>query len=80
MERLRGKLRGDVQSDVPVTEKGKYEKLLKSTASIESRTLDVLIEGFEASAGNFDQFHSDMNGREKLLFKNYIDSMRGTDL
>jgi hypothetical protein len=78
MERLRGKLRGDVQSDVLVTEKRKYEKLLELTTSIESRTLDVLIKEFEVSAGNFDQFHSDMNGREKLLFKNYIDSMRGT--
>ncbi len=80
MERLRGKLRGDAQSDVPMPEKRKYEKLLKSTTSIESRTLDVLIKEFEASAGNFDQFHSYMNGREKLLFKNYIDSMRGTNV
>ena len=80
MERLRGKLRGDTQSALPEVEKRKYEKLLKSTTSIESRTLDVLIQEFEASAGNFGQFHSDMNGREKLLFKNYIDSMRGTNV
>ena len=76
MERLRGKLKGDLQSDVFSVEKRKNEKLLKHPASIESRTLAVLVHEFEASTGNFDQFHSDMNGREKLLFKNYIDSMR----
>ncbi len=80
MERLRGKLKVDVQSDVPAEGKRKYEKLLKSTTTIESRTLDVLIKEFEASAGNFDQFHSDMNGREKLLFKSYIGSMRETNV
>lgn len=78
MERLRGKLKGGEQPNVPAEGKRKYEKLLKSTESIESRTLDVLIKEFEASAGNFDQFHSNMNGREKLLFKEYVGSMRKT--
>lgn len=66
MERLRG---------------GKtVEKLLKPKTSIESRTLDVLIQEFEASSGNFDEFHANMNGREKLLFKQHINSMRKTSI
>lgn len=74
MERLRGKLRGEVKSTQPIVEKISTRKSIKS---MESRTLDALISEFENSQGNFDQFHSNMNGREKLLFKSYIDSMRG---
>ena len=74
MERLRGKLRGEVKSAQPIVEKISTKKSIKS---MESRKLDELISEFENSQGNFDQFHSNMNGREKLLFKSYIDSMRG---
>lgn len=76
MERLRGKFMGEIKGKITAGEKKKYEKLLKVNTTTESRSLEILIQEFEASAGDFDAFHSGMNGREKLLFKAYIGAMR----
>jgi hypothetical protein len=76
MERLRGKFMGEIKGKITAIEKRKYEKLLKANTTTESRSLEILIQEFEASAGDFDAFHSGMNGREKLLFKAHIGAMR----
>ena len=80
MERLRGKLRGDLPGKITLAEKKRYEKLLRPVLNTKSRTLSVLIQEFEASAGSFDLFHSSMNGMEKILFKGYIDELRQENL
>lgn len=76
MERLRGKVKADVPTIAEAPARKKYEKAPKCETNTETRPLDVLIREFEASAGNFDEFHTTMNGREKILFKGYIHSMR----
>jgi hypothetical protein len=76
MERLKGKSTGEANGKITAGEKKKHDKLLKSNTSQESRPIETLIHEFETSAGNFDAFHSSMNGREKILFKEYIGSMR----
>lgn len=40
------------------------------------RSLDTLLEDFKTSAGNFNRFYSEMNEREKHLFKGYLHSLR----
>lgn len=78
MERLKGKLKEDTASKITAAEKKEHMKRLKSDTPTESRSLEILIHEFDASSGDFDAFHSGMNGKEKLLFKGYINSMRGT--
>jgi hypothetical protein len=41
-----------------------------------TRTLYELKEEFITRAGDFENFHNTMNGREKLLFKGWLQSMR----
>ena len=76
MERLRGKLKGDTASKITAAEKRNHGKALRANMAIESRSIEILIREFHSSAGDFDTFHSSMNGREKLLFKEYLRSMR----
>jgi len=42
------------------------------------RTLDQLVADFKASAGNFAEFNSGMNEREKCIFKGWLSKMRET--
>jgi len=41
-----------------------------------TRTLYQLKEEFIKKGGDFENFHNTMNGREKLLFKGWLQSMR----
>jgi hypothetical protein len=76
MERLRGKIKADVPPTMEPQIGKRYAKRPKDKVVPESRTIDILIREFKASAGNFEQFHSTLNGKEKILFKGYINSMR----
>jgi hypothetical protein len=44
--------------------------------SKEQRSLKKLILDFESSRGEFLKFHSGMNKGEKIMFKEWINSMR----
>jgi hypothetical protein len=76
MEKFKGKSTGETNGKITAVEKKKHDKLLKSNTSQGSRSIETLIHEFETSVGNFNAFHSNMNGREKILFKEYIGSMR----
>jgi hypothetical protein len=81
MERLRGKIKEVIADDVVTAEpKKKYAKSPKSLSTTDTRPLDILIREFKASSGSFEEFHCKMNGREKILLKGYIDSMRNSEL
>lgn len=47
-------------------------------ANLNTRTLYELKDEFTTKAGDFENFHNTMNGREKLLFKGWLQSMRST--
>ncbi len=80
MERLRGKIKTDVPVAAELQVKKRHPKAPKTPAKVETRQLDILIREFKDSSGNFEQFHSTMNGREKILFKGYINSMRDSEM
>jgi len=48
----------------------------REKANLETRTLEKLKSEFITTPGVFDDFHKGMNGREKLLFKSWIQEMR----
>ncbi len=54
----------------------KHTKMAREKANVETRTLKELKEEFISKSGDFDDFHKGMNGREKLLFKGWIQEMR----
>ena len=80
MERLRGKIKAYVSAIAELSSNKKYEESVKTESASVGRTLDILVHEFKASAGSFKEFHSSLNGREKILFKEYIDSMRGSNV
>jgi hypothetical protein len=43
---------------------------------ISPRPLEQLIKDFEESAGNFEEFYTKMDEREKFLFKSYLHDLR----
>jgi hypothetical protein len=44
--------------------------------NLNTRTLYQLKQEFIKRDGDFENFHNTMNGREKLLFKGWLQSMR----
>ena len=50
--------------------------MTREKANLETRTLEELKSEFVTTPGDFDDFHKGMNGREKLLFKGWIQEMR----
>jgi hypothetical protein len=50
--------------------------MAREKANLETRTLEKLKREFIATPGCFEDFHNNMNGREKLLFKSWIQEMR----
>jgi hypothetical protein len=40
------------------------------------RPLEKLIQEFEQSAGNFEEFYNGMDAREKILFKGHLRNLR----
>jgi hypothetical protein len=80
MERLRGKMKVDAATTTQPQVRKNRTKSPKIKTQVESRTLNLLIQDFKASSGNFEEFHSSMNGREKILFKGYINSMRDSEV
>ena len=80
MERLRGKVKDVVKVEVAPAPVRKYKKLPKANAPVKSRSLDNIVREFKASAGNFEEFHLSLNGREKIIFKGYIEAMRKNEV
>jgi hypothetical protein len=56
--------------------KSSNQKMPREKANLETRTLEKLKSEFITTVGDFDDFHRKMNGREKLLFKGWIQEMR----
>ena len=50
--------------------------MAREKANLETRTLEELKSEFISTPGDFEDFHKIMNGREKLLFKKWIQEMR----
>jgi hypothetical protein len=50
--------------------------MAREKANLVTRTLEELKSEFTTKSGDFDDFHKGMNGREKLLFKSWIQEMR----
>jgi hypothetical protein len=42
----------------------------------EPRALEILIQEFKNSVGNFNQFNREMDAREKTLFKGWLQKLR----
>jgi hypothetical protein len=49
---------------------------MKNQAEKTPRALDVLIQEFKKSAGNFAEFNKNMDTRERTLFKGWLQQMR----
>jgi len=46
--------------------------------SSEPRELQVILEEFQNSSGNFKKFHDNLNTREQFLFKGWLEELRKT--
>jgi hypothetical protein len=42
----------------------------------EPRALEVLVQEFKNSVGNFNKFNRGMDSREKILFKGWLQNLR----
>lgn len=49
---------------------------MKTTKVKTPRALEVLVQEFRNSAGNFAEFNKNMDARERILFKGWLQQMR----